>query len=267
MSIKNIITVFKNANNPNCWPELNTDMSCLVLKTCHTSIIKGMKVSVVIPAYNEEEYISKSLKSVMDQVVDADEIIVIDNNSKDRTVEISEKMGATVIRERTQGMIPARNRGFNSAKYDIIARIDADVVVPKNWVKLIKENFGKKKIDALTGPVTLTGSKIIPQSPIPSRVYLESLRIVSNGKRYLQGPNMSLTNDIWQKVKDKVDLDDKRVHEDLDLSFKILKSGGTIGFDKYLTVRASARRLNNKPESFFLEYPYRIVKTFWANKK
>lgn len=226
-----------------------------------------MKVSVIIPAYNEEKYIGKSLKSIMNQKIDADEIIVIDNNSKDKTAEIVRKMGITVIKERVQGMIPARNRGFNSAKYDIIARVDADVEVPKDWVKLIKTNFEKGRIDALTGPVMLTDSKVIPESPIPSRLYLESLRVISNGKRYLQGPNMSLTNEIWQKVKHKVDLDDKKVHEDLDLSFKIIKSGGTIGFDKHLIVRASARRINNKPESFFLEYPYRILKTFWVNKK
>lgn len=81
------------------------------------------------------------------------------------------------------------------------------------------------------------------------------------------GPQMSLTNDIWQKVRDIVSLDDKKVHEDLDLSLKITKVGGIIGYDRKLIVKGSARRMKKHPESFFLEYPVRVVKTFIENKK
>ncbi len=228
-----------------------------------------MKISVVIPAYNEEKYIKKALSSVMNQSVEADEIIVINNNSKDRTKEIALNLGVKVIDEKVQGMTPARNRGFNEAKYDVIARIDADVIVPTDWIKRLKRNFEAKKIDALTGPVILTHAKLkmLPQSPFPSHLYLESLRALSNGRRYLQGPHMALTNDIWLKVKDLVTMDDSKVHEDLDLSLKIFKVGGLIGYDKKLIVKESARRLVSKPESFFIEYPIRIIKTFIENNR
>jgi hypothetical protein len=92
------------------------------------------------------------------------------------------------------------------------------------------------------------------------------LGLVSKGKKYLTGANMALTKEIWEIVKDKVNLDDKKVHEDIDLSLKIFKAGGIIGFDDDLVVRFSARRLVKNPSSFFFEYPARIVKTFWANK-
>lgn len=62
-------------------------------------------------------------------------------------------------------------------------------------------------------------------------------------------------------------MNDKLVHEDLDLSLKIINEGGVIGYNKNLIVRASARRLINKPESFFVEYPLRIIKTFIENNK
>ena len=129
-----------------------------------------MKVSVVIPAYNEEKFIRKALKSVTNQLVDADEIIVINNNSSDKTVEITRSFSVRIIDEKKQGMISARNTGFDNAKYDIIARIDADVQVPPDWIQRIKRNFEKKKIDALTGPLLLSDLKLVSKSILPSHI-------------------------------------------------------------------------------------------------
>lgn len=225
-----------------------------------------MKVSVVIPAYNEEKFIGRALRSLVEQEIQADEVIVVDNNSTDKTTNIVRGFGFRLIHEKTQGMTPARNRGFDSAKYDIIARIDADAAVPRNWIKRIKRNFRERKIDALTGPIIFTDAKLIGNSILPSHLYLESLRALSKGNRYLQGPNMSLTNKIWQKVRRKVNLDDKKVHEDIDLSLKITRVGGTIGYDRNLIVHVSARRIKKHPESFFIEYPLRLITTFLENK-
>lgn len=226
-----------------------------------------MKVSVIIPAYNEEKFIKKCLTSVINQTVPADEIIVVNNNSTDKTKAIAKKFGVRVVVEKKQGMTPARNRGFNSAKYEIIARCDADAVVPKDWIKLIKNNFEKGDIDALSGPTFFNDSEILTLSTIPADLAWKAFRLISKGRKYLFGPNMSLTKNIWERVKDIVNLDDKNVHEDIDLSLKIAKVGGKIGYDPNLIVGISARRLKKHPESFFLEYPVRIAKTLLVNKK
>jgi len=203
----------------------------------------------------------------MNQEVEADEIIVVDNNSKDKTAEIAKKMGARVVPETIQGMTPARNRGFNSAKYDIIARIDSDVVVPQNWIKQIKKTFARTDYDAFTGPVRFSDLFKKPSSTLASRMYLESLRLLNNGDRFLQGPNMVLKRDMWLKVRGNINLDDKKVHEDIDLSLNILKVGGVIGLDPKLVVQISARRIKKHPESFFIEYTARMFTTFWENKE
>jgi len=226
-----------------------------------------MKVSVVIPAFNEEKFIGKCLASIVNQTVPADEIIVVNNNCTDKTEAVARKFGVKIVKEKVQGMTPARNRGFNSAKYEIIARCDADAVVPKDWIKKIKNDFKKRKIDALTGPIFFNDSKLFKsKSTVPSHIAWKSFKFISNGRNCLIGPNMSLTKNIWKKVKDIVNLDDKKVHEDMDLSLKIAKVHGKIGYDRSLVVGISARRLKKHPESFFLEYPVRIVKTLLANK-
>lgn len=230
--------------------------------------ITHMKVSVVIPAYNEEGYIKKCLTSITDQSDSADEIIVVNNNSTDRTELIAKKFGAKIVNEKAQGMTPARNKGFNSARYEIIARCDADAVVPRDWIKRIKDNFKKGDIDALTGPVFFNDSEILKStSTIPADLAWKSFRLIARGKKYLIGPNMAITKEIWAQVKDIVEMDDKKVHEDMDLSLKIAKAGGRIGYDPALIVGISARRLKKHPESFFLEYPVRVVKTLLANNK
>lgn len=225
-----------------------------------------MNISVIIPAYNEEKYIQACLESLALQTILPSELIVVNNNSLDKTEKIAKKMGAIVIHETKQGMIYARNRGFDYATTDLIARCDADVVVPRDWIKKIKQNFENKDIDALSGPIIYHDSFLKSASILPSHIYLESLRAISKGNRYLLGPNMAIKKSVWLKVKKFVNLDDSKVHEDIDLSLNIIKAGGKIGYDSSLAVNVSSRRIKSKPKSFFLEYPARMVKTFLINK-
>lgn len=226
-----------------------------------------MKISVIIPAHNEAKFIGRALQSLVEQKLPPHEVIVVDNNCKDKTAALVRGFGFRLIKERVQGMIPARNRGFNEARGDILARIDADVEVPNNWTKKIKKNFEIKNIDGLTGPVIFSDAGLMANSTLPSHLYLESLRLFTRGNRYLQGPNMVITKKIWRKVKNAVSLNDAKVHEDLDLSLKIIGAGGKIGYDRSFIVWESARRLKSHPESFFIEYPLRVVSTFVENKK
>lgn len=219
-----------------------------------------MKVSVVIPAYNEEQYLETCLRHVLDQEEPADEVIVIDNNSTDKTAEIAKKMGVKVIRETTQGMIPTRNRGFNEASNEIIARTDCDTRVPRNWIKIIKEDFAKYDIDALGGPVFFYDLKGFLTTKFFDTVYSASVGFIY-GHKILIGPNMAIKKSIWEKVKDEVCLDDKKVHEDVDLSVHIHKHKGRIMIDKRLLIGMSGRRLKSNPLSFFIEYPIRHLKT------
>ena len=216
-----------------------------------------MRVSVVIPAYNEEKYIGKCLESIAQQDEKPDEIIVIDNNCTDKTVEIAQKFGAAIIKEKNQGMIPARNAGFNAAQYEIIGKIDADTVLPHNWISKVKENFQDQTIAALSGPISI-GTQISYLASI-ALFKLLSFSILHNA---LFGPNIALRKSAWENIKNDVCLKDKDVHEDVDLAIHIARQG-KIKFDKTLIVKASRFRF----KAFFTEYIVRYVKMVFNHRK
>ncbi len=217
-----------------------------------------MKITVVIPVYNEEKYIKQCLESLKTQEVAPDEIIIVDNNCTDNTLLVVKEFNMRVVSEKKQGIAAARNAGFNAAQYDIIARTDADARLPSNWIKKIKEDFEDVSIDAIGGPIVYLKTPF--QSTWYSNMFYYLLNIVQ-GHHTLIGSNLALRKEIWEKVKDEVCTNDSQVHEDADLAIHIHKKGGKIGYDSELVIACSPRRIVRKPGSFFAEYPIRLIRT------
>lgn len=225
-----------------------------------------MKVSVVIPVYNEEKYIKNCLNSLINQSEEPDEIIVVDNNCIDKTIKIVKKYkNIRIIREAIQGMTPARNTGFNQAKYEIIVKCDADSILSPDWIKNIKNDFARNTdIIAVSVPMRLVDIGAIGRSTIPFYIYLFIPKLLV-GFYYLIGPGYALKKSAWNKVKSEICLDDKKVHEDIDISFH-LKKHGKIFHDGKNAVNSSARRIISNPFSFFGEYIYRFFKMYWDHR-
>jgi glycosyltransferase involved in cell wall biosynthesis len=86
-----------------------------------------MNISVIIPAYNREEYIGEAIESVLTQTYPPYEVIVVDNNSTDRTVEIAASFaGVSVVHESKQSIGAARNRGVLASSGDWLSFLDSD---------------------------------------------------------------------------------------------------------------------------------------------
>ncbi len=86
---------------------------------------KEFKVSLIIPAYNEEETIASVIQDFQTEEA-LDEILIVDNNSKDRTAEIANQAGARVITETKQGYGNALRTGMEKAEGDILILSEAD---------------------------------------------------------------------------------------------------------------------------------------------
>ena len=114
------------------------------------------KVSVIIPVYNGEKYLVKCLNSIMSQIMDIYELILVDNNSTDQTKEVintyvrkSKKVRYLFEKQRSRGA--ARNTGEKEAKGNIILMTDVDCEVPKQWVKEMILPIVKESYDAVQG--------------------------------------------------------------------------------------------------------------------
>lgn len=106
-------------------------------------------LSIIIPTLNEDEYLPLLLRSVVAQTFRDHEVIIADNGSTDRTLEIAREFGARV----TEGGLPSvgRNRGAAAAKGDILLFLDADVVLPDPWfLQMTVAEFEKRKLDVAT---------------------------------------------------------------------------------------------------------------------
>jgi glycosyltransferase involved in cell wall biosynthesis len=115
-----------------------------------------MKISVVVPAYNEERNISACLASLSEQTIERDEyeIIVVDGGSKDRTREIAAQYADLVFIQTSKKVGGARNDGAMKGQGEILATTDADSVIPPNWLEVIREGFARdQKVVQLYGPV------------------------------------------------------------------------------------------------------------------
>lgn len=101
-----------------------------------------MKISIVIPAYNEENYLPRTLEKIGLSLKDVEcdsETIVVDNESKDQTSQIAQRFGATVFTETTHNIAKVRNTGAKNATGDVLIFIDADTLVPETLVQKIAD--------------------------------------------------------------------------------------------------------------------------------
>ena len=86
-------------------------------------------ISVVIPLYNKEKQIENTLQTVFNQTFQDFEIIIVNDGSTDRSLEIVQQFTEdriTIINQENQGVSAARNRGIQEAKYEYLALLDAD---------------------------------------------------------------------------------------------------------------------------------------------
>lgn len=110
------------------------------------------KVSLYIPCYNVEKFISRSIEAALNQTYPIDEVLIIDDGSRDSTVQIASGYPVKVIRhEKNKGLGAARNTGFSNAENELVAAIDADCVPEPDWLEKLMGHMGDDRIAASGG--------------------------------------------------------------------------------------------------------------------
>lgn len=211
---------------------------------------KKFSLSIIIPVYNEQHHLKACLDAIAAQSEPPDEVIVVDNNSTDDTLNIARTFPfIRLLHEKKQGVVFARNKGFNAASSKIIGRIDADTILPPNWVATVKKLLIVSGIDAVTGPVGYY------DMPLGSRNYWIDHQVRKYLYRgaphipFLFGSNSALKVSAWERVK-KDACTARTIHEDLDLAIHLMQSGLSISYDKSLLASTSSRRYDDSVPDF-----------------
>jgi len=215
-------------------------------------------ISVVIPAYNEEKFIGRSLASLASQkgLQEKFEVIVVDNNSTDKTVgevlKFKNKLNLRIVKEKVKGRGFARRRGFASARGRLILSTDADTVVPSDWIKNTVGYLDREDIAAVTGPAIIDdcsrSTNFIFNLINPSAMFLYKAAF---GHCWVYGFNFGVRKELYKKIggfNPKMDL-----YEDVDLG-KRLNSVGRVKYVRSLTVKFSGRRF--KKGFVYGAFPY-----------
>lgn len=194
-----------------------------------------------------------------------DQVIVVDNNSTDNTVKIASSYPfVSVVSEKKQGIVHARNAGFNANKCDIIGRIDADSRLHKDWVSTVKSFFNENSETA-----AITGNCYFYDFPLKrftQRLHhfaYYTLQGVIAGTPILWGSNMAVRSSAWEETKNQC-LTSMNVHEDIDLSLHLKENNFEIARLPSLVAEVSLRRGNLGPLSI-IRYLLPWPKTYQEN--
>lgn len=227
-------------------------------------------VSVVIPAFNEEKIITNCLNAMASQTTSRDfEVILVNNNSTDKTVEIAKtyakRIDLKIIEETKKGRGPARKRGFEEAKGEIILSTDSDTVVPSDWLEKMVSQLEESKAVALSGTCKVTDC-----SPVMNMLFNflqpQFMRVyrLFFGHFWLSGFNFAIYKDAYQKSGGfDVDLN---AQEDVDLAKKV-SIIGKIQFINDLPVIFSGRRFHGGLLKGLIPYFTTYAEYFFFKKK
>ena len=205
----------------------------------------SLRITVVLPVYNEAAILSNCLTALHAQTVPPDEILIVDNNSTDDSVAIARTFpGVQVITEPKQGITHARTAGFDAAKGDIIARIDADTTVAPDWIEVMHNKFLDPTVDGITGLAGI--AELSPKNKIWFTWYYSLFRwwhqrSIGLGP-VLYGFNSAIRATAWQNLRPYLTDGDHMISEDLDVTLGLLVEQRHLFYEPSLRVKCRLLR-------------------------
>lgn len=137
-------------------------------------------ISIIIPAYNHEDFVAECIDSALNQTVKPHEIILVDDGSTDKTAEIALRYPIKVIRQVNKGLPSARNTGIMNATGDYIMPLDSDDMLSENAVELVTNKIVETGSDIIAPSIKCFGienREVILQGGLEARSFAEANRI------------------------------------------------------------------------------------------
>ncbi len=208
--------------------------------------IRKPTISLVIPAYNEEAYLSACLDAVMRNVAGkALEIIVVDNNSTDGTREVIQRYPAvTYVFEPHKGITRARQRGFLTARGDVVAYVDADTVPPEGWIEQIVQQFtDRPTLACLSGPYSFYDLNGI-RNAVSAAWFVMARPLAAITGYLMVGGNFAIRREVLEKMGG-FDATIEFYGEDVDIARRAHKHGRML-FSSRFVMPTSGRRMQKQ---------------------
>ncbi|MDD5729773.1 MAG: glycosyltransferase [Candidatus Omnitrophica bacterium] len=189
------------------------------------------KVSLYIPCYNAQSYIDKCLSGVMKQTYPPDEILVIDDGSADKTVEIASRYPVKIISHAgNEGLASARNTAFRNARNEYVASLDADCVPEPGWLQRLMQDFTGDNVAGAGGKLLESNLSGVVNKwrSVYMRQHWGNERIIN--PRFLFGSN----NVFRKNALIKAGMYDPALrtnYEDCDMSLRLRGLGYTLIYD------------------------------------
>jgi len=198
------------------------------------------KISIIVPAYNEEKTIAASIKSMLDLDYPKYEIVVIDDGSKDKTYEVansfSGKHGNVTVRVFTKsngGKANALNYGITHSESSIVMCVDADSRLQKDVLWRMVKHLFDPNVAAVAGAVKIVNTQNLI-TKLQQLEYIEGLNLSRSGQGFLRAVNI-IPGPIGMFKKSALEevgfYDHDTFAEDCDLTLKLITAGFNVAYE------------------------------------
>ena len=252
-------------------------------------MIKLPKISIIIPIYNVEEYITECLQSVMRQTYKGEiECILVDDCGKDNSISVAEQLiadytGSIAFRilhhEHNRGLSAARNTGTDAATGDFIYYLDSDDYISDDCIEVLAEPLKEREYDMILGGVCTFGD-----CHGEKYLYEDRHEIIGNGAVFSSYADRLIYVMAWNKLvnlsflrDNAIDFLEGQLHEDDLWTYKCMMRIESIAIQhnilyyyriRHNSIMVSTSNINKKADSFkdtlcyIQSHPYRTEEDY-----
>ncbi len=187
------------------------------------------RISIIVPAYNEEKVIRTTMESLLATDYPDKEIIIVDDGSKDRTLDIAMQYSdkVKVVHKENGGKASALNQGMLYVTGEIVTIVDADTIIGHSSLKHIARGMAQENVVAVAGNIKIR-NKVNWLTWCQALEYLSGIQIMRRGLDYFGAITIvpGALGAYRKKNLEEAGLHDKAtLVEDFDATLKVLRSG------------------------------------------